>query len=342
MKKFIKISYTFLALLLLFLPFLLISVAPQARAAQQEYTPLIPIQGLTRGDCDTSKSTADQISDTNCKADLGGYIPGLVRLAIQVAGALAVIMIVIGGVQYASSDAISGKSEGKERIQNAIYGLLLAIGAYIILYSVNPKTLSLQLTIAPPTVQTVPPQATTSPVVPNPLSPGDLAGMPWPAAWPGGALPSDSSVRATLAGFPISISVNRPSNCATVGEPSCTSLDGLSQRAINGLRALSSGCRNTFSCGGNSAVTIRVTGGTEFWNHGLSSAVRTNPSQNPTLHKPGMGAIDLSKNGPLDSYIQSFPAVSGRNGCATGPAYSVNGVVYVNESGGAPHWHVCY
>ncbi len=274
--------------------------------------------------------------------NISGYIPGAVRLAIQIAGALAVIMIVIGGVQYASTDAINGKSEGKERIQNAIYGLLLAIGAFFILNSVNPETLNLNLEIKRPGgssgAVTTPPANPATPA--NPLSPGDLAGKAWPAAWPGGISITDSEVRALLNGFPIKVEVNRPNNCKTVGE-ACTSLDGLSQSAIGGLRSLSTGCKSTFSCGGNSALKIRITGGTEFWNHGVGS-LQTDPTKNPTLHRPGGGAIDLSKNGPLDSYIQSFPKIDGRNGCATGNAFNVNGDVYVDEFGGVPHWHICY
>lgn len=97
------------------------------------YIPLEPIPG---------------VSD-EAGVDVGNFVSNSVKLIIQIAGALAVIMIVIGGVQYLSSDAINDKSEGKERIQNAIYGLLLAFASFIILQTINPGTLKLDLTLQP-------------------------------------------------------------------------------------------------------------------------------------------------------------------------------------------------
>lgn len=67
------------------------------------------------------------------------YIPGVFNLAIGIAGVLAVLMIVIGGVEYMTTDAIQGKTEGKARIQNALWGLLLALVSYILLYTINPE-----------------------------------------------------------------------------------------------------------------------------------------------------------------------------------------------------------
>jgi hypothetical protein len=52
------------------------------------------------------------------------------------------VMIVMGGIQYMTSDLISSKEAGKEQITHAILGLLLALGAFIILNTINPKLLS--------------------------------------------------------------------------------------------------------------------------------------------------------------------------------------------------------
>ncbi len=75
------------------------------------------------------------------------YIPNLVRLVIGLAGALAVIMIIIGGFQYISSDGFGKTSNAKEKIQNALLGLLLIIGSYAILYTLNPKLVNLSLSL---------------------------------------------------------------------------------------------------------------------------------------------------------------------------------------------------
>ena len=47
----------------------------------------------------------------------------------------------VGAIQYMTTDAISGKEEGKERITKALLGLLLAVGAWLILSTINPDLL---------------------------------------------------------------------------------------------------------------------------------------------------------------------------------------------------------
>ena len=78
---------------------------------------------------------------------LSGYLDGLYKAGIAIATGLALIMIVIGGLQYVSTDAIGGKSEGRQRINNAIVGLLLALGSYILLQQINPALLKSDLNV---------------------------------------------------------------------------------------------------------------------------------------------------------------------------------------------------
>lgn len=88
-------------------------------------------------------------------SDLGGFLRSLFTLLIVIAGILAFIMIVIGAITYATADAISGKSSGKEMIQDAILGLVLALGAWIILNTINPNLAS-NLGITIPSVYIIP------------------------------------------------------------------------------------------------------------------------------------------------------------------------------------------
>lgn len=69
---------------------------------------------------------------------LGKYINILVQIAIGIAGILAVIMIIVGGVQYMTTDALTGKSNARSTITSAILGLLIALGSFIILNTINP------------------------------------------------------------------------------------------------------------------------------------------------------------------------------------------------------------
>lgn len=89
-----------------------------------QYTPLAPLPGTTNEEGTT---------------DIQTYLPGVFKLAIGIAGVLAVLMIIIGGVEYITTDAIQGKSEGKARIQNALWGLVLVLVSWILLYTINPK-----------------------------------------------------------------------------------------------------------------------------------------------------------------------------------------------------------
>lgn len=111
-----------------FLPFFFLFAL---KASAQGYTPLEPLPFVTSGG----------------QANLGTFIPGAVQLAIAVAGGLAVIRIIIGGLQYMTTDAWSGKSDAKNTITNAIFGLILAMAAAGILYVINPNILNFQLSI---------------------------------------------------------------------------------------------------------------------------------------------------------------------------------------------------
>ncbi len=112
-------------------------------AAPLPYQPLAPLPGIGDG------TTAG----TQAANNLPLYLVAMFKFIIGLAAVMAVVQITIGGIQYMSTDAIGGKSDGKERINQAILGLLLAIGAYLILYTVNPKTLEFKFDVAPATTQ---------------------------------------------------------------------------------------------------------------------------------------------------------------------------------------------
>lgn len=70
--------------------------------------------------------------------DIWVYFNKFLSIAIGLAGALAVIMIIIGGVEWMGNDSIFGKTKAKERITSAILGLLIALGSYALLNTINP------------------------------------------------------------------------------------------------------------------------------------------------------------------------------------------------------------
>lgn len=69
------------------------------------------------------------------------------KLLIGLTAFFAVVMITIGGFQYLSTDAYSGKQEGRAKITNALIGLILAIASYVILNTINPALVNFNLNL---------------------------------------------------------------------------------------------------------------------------------------------------------------------------------------------------
>ena len=82
---------------------------------------------------------------TGPESNFGDYVPIVFNLSIGIAAILAVVMIIMGGLQYMSTDAIQGKSDGKNRITAALLGLGLALAAYVILWQINPNLVRFEL-----------------------------------------------------------------------------------------------------------------------------------------------------------------------------------------------------
>lgn len=80
-------------------------------------------------------------------SDLPQYISYFFALGIYLAGALAVISLAIGGIQYIfSSVSPDSKNDAKERIIGAILGLVLTLSSFIILQTINPVLITPSLT----------------------------------------------------------------------------------------------------------------------------------------------------------------------------------------------------
>jgi len=77
------------------------------------------------------------------------YLNLVFKIGIGVAAGLAVIQIVIGGIQYMASESPFKIGDAKSKIEGAILGLILALGVYVFLYTINPDIVSLKLDITP-------------------------------------------------------------------------------------------------------------------------------------------------------------------------------------------------
>ena len=127
-----------------------------------DYVPLAPLPGTT-----------ETVGGKEVVANAGNYIKGAFNLAIGIAAALAIIMIIIGGIQYMGSESLGGKSAGRKRINDAVLGLLLALGSYLILFTINPSLVDFNVNIGaitPPTSSAIPPDPSRPPIPPGKIA----------------------------------------------------------------------------------------------------------------------------------------------------------------------------
>ncbi len=129
--------------------FLFFGLAPHVLA--QGFVPLAPIPGLTEG------VTANT-------PGLATFFNNLYKFLIGLAAALAVIMIIWGGLEYSTQDSISKKSDGKERIYQAIFGLILVLSPVLVFSIINPSILNLSLNLQPLDTASGPPVGPTGPL----------------------------------------------------------------------------------------------------------------------------------------------------------------------------------
>ena len=115
--------------------------------AASGYIELAPLPGTQTSNCPNPSGGGGTVpcvgvGGTNT---LGAYINTIYKLAVAGASVLAVLMIIIGGFTYVSTDAINNKEEGKGQIKAALGGLLLVLASWVILYTVNPQLTSLKI-----------------------------------------------------------------------------------------------------------------------------------------------------------------------------------------------------
>jgi hypothetical protein len=75
---------------------------------------------------------------------LAQYIAAMYRYAVGIVVIVSIVMVVFGGFRYMVGSSFSDVNRGKEIIMDAIIGMLLVLGAYTILNTINDNTLNLE------------------------------------------------------------------------------------------------------------------------------------------------------------------------------------------------------
>ena len=320
-----------------------------AEEAPATYTLMAPLTGYLTG-----------------SPDLTTYLSGAVQVTIGLAGLLAVVMIVVCGLKLMGSPSASGRSEAKECIWNAVFGVLLAIGAWILLNTINPLLLTNELNL---TNVAVAPGATapSGPATdPYPTKPGwyfkysDATGIHYNPAGNSSETCLALLAPAEKAGKTILLENGqkcfevRPASSPTSGSElavrnalcgnnSCVGSTPLGINVGPCPNVGAKGCTNVGGLGsaavsaiqalpGACGCNIVVSGGTEYWLHGDRSL--TPPGVN-YAHAPGNDVFDIKKPPQLSQIIKAGTQKPSFNGYTR---WLYNGFWYTEEG---DHWHAC-
>ncbi|MBU1956314.1 pilin [Patescibacteria group bacterium] len=270
----------------------------------------------------------------------GSYLASLIKVIIGITTALAVLIITIAGIEHIlGAGKEDARTAAKEKMYGALIGLIIALASYLILNTINPNLLNLDLSMPEinATAPAPPPTAyqtcmskclekrrddglitTTDDGIAQCQDPTECGPPPVAYGPPGGAN-NDAEIRAYLKKT-AGITINKD-NCAFYGATNCTSLDGLRENTIAGLLSLQAGLQTV--CSG---CVVNVTGGIEA-GHSLG-------------HSNGY-KVDISLNPNIDAYItEHFTRAGTRSGPHGGPIYKdANGNEYVKESN---HWDITF
>ncbi len=230
--------------------------------AYSGYTYLAPIN--------TSGGGTGNTFDPKQKNALGVYLNIMLKIFIGFLAVMAVVMIVIGGIEYMTSELIGNKEAGKDRIMGALFGLVIALSSYALLNTINPDLLNTEVKLDPTTIAYEADQPQTYDAKTNKYLNGSTYGHPW-----------DDTVGKFPDGLPPNTHVFN-NECTSTGQQHCTSTRGLSTTS---LVTIENGCK----------CDLAITGGTEFWLHGGKTG--------NTSHMLNSATVDLAINPDLTKYI---------------------------------------
>lgn len=88
---------------------------------------------------------ADPAKPLTLTGDIGEYINKMFSFMIDAGMVIAIVMVMIGGLQYTIGAASQDKGKGKDRIKNGVTGFILLLCVTLIAQTVNPYLIKLQV-----------------------------------------------------------------------------------------------------------------------------------------------------------------------------------------------------
>lgn len=101
----------------------------------------------------TENCPTGELTSFNPEQGLSSYLNLMIRIFIGICAVLAMIMIVLGGLEYMTSELVSSKESGKHKITGAVFGLIIALGSYALLNTINPDLLTTNVNVKGITIQ---------------------------------------------------------------------------------------------------------------------------------------------------------------------------------------------
>jgi hypothetical protein len=123
--------HTRASLFIFILTVTLVAGAQSVFAGVPDFQPIVPVPGIT--DATDGKGTIS----------FAEYVENMFRLSISIGAILAVMMIIVGGFEYMTSEALGGKKGGISKLQNAVLGLVLLLAVVLVLQVINPCILEI-------------------------------------------------------------------------------------------------------------------------------------------------------------------------------------------------------
>lgn len=170
------------------------------------------------------------------------YVTGVYSYAVAIAAVIAGVMFVVGGFQYltAGGDA-SRVTAAKERIKDAVIGLLLVLGAFVILTTINPNLVS-NPDIRVRTVKRIPFPSNETTLAPG--QPGSTVTST--TALPPGTVPPGGAAAEGLNGVPFYGQCNPPNSTTPyldqAGRCHCETPGGVCTGSMRPRTICTSGC----------------------------------------------------------------------------------------------------
>ncbi|MES2203119.1 MAG: S8 family serine peptidase [Patescibacteria group bacterium] len=74
-------------------------------------------------------------------ANIVDYLRTVYPLVVTIGSLIAVVILTIGGVRYMLSEGFTDVDKAKRSMRNALWGLLVLVGSYLLIYTLNPDLL---------------------------------------------------------------------------------------------------------------------------------------------------------------------------------------------------------